>query len=548
MSLRSSIGRAMRGLFRGPSETDVASAPAARSLGVPAARGQSRIKVRSDFFKGSESSRLTADWEPLGWTFDEALRWGLRRLRNRARDLARNEPYTCHYLNLLRNNVIGPNGIKLQALVRNNDGKLATAINDRIEAAFADWSRRASLDGRSSLTALYWCGIESLATDGEVLIRRWVRRDLNRYALALELIDPSLLDETLNREAREGSNEIRLGIEVDALGRRVAYHLLKRPTQGFSTPLGPHERVPASDIIHVFAQRTPNQTRGVTWLRSVMYTLRQIDAFADAAVIGARLGASKMGVLTPKGEDGPADPIGDEANPNAAPELDAEPGAIPVLPAGYELDTFDPGYPNTAYGEFVKAQLQRMSAGVSISYPSLGQNLEGVSYSSIRAGVLAERDVYRGTQRLWVEQVCEQVLDWFLDSAYLAGALTLDARPVDRFRASRWIGRGWEWVDPLKDVQASNLEVANGFNSRTRILAERGDDFDEILQELADEREAAAAKGIELSGDAKPVKDGKTGFGDDEPADKGTGRDVVIDAIRTRDVERAFMNGRGSHA
>jgi len=47
----------------------------------------------------------------------------------------------------------------------------------------------------------------------------------------------------------------------------------------------------------------------------------------------------------------------------------------------------DSDYPHQMYSAFVKAHLQGIASGLGISYHALANDLEGVNYSSIRAGV-----------------------------------------------------------------------------------------------------------------------------------------------------------------
>ena len=52
----------------------------------------------------------------------------------------------------------------------------------------------------------------------------------------------------------------------------------------------------------------------------------------------------------------------------------------------------------------------------------------------------------------------------------------------------RWQTPGWEWVDPLKDSRAAELELKLGIISRRDLAWQRGRDLDQILTQLADEK------------------------------------------------------------
>ena len=153
---------------------------------------------------------------------------------------------------------------------------------------------------------------------------------------------------------------------------------------------------------------------------------------------------------------------------------------------------------NTAFDSFVKAILRKISAGLDVSYASLTGDLTQVNYSSIRAGLLAERDVWRTLQGWMIDHFLRRVYRSWLRWALTSGALVLPSRNVSRWTEHRWQPRGWQWVDPLKDIQAALAAVQGGLDSRTRIAAEQGRDFEEILQDLAREKQLTEEYGIAL--------------------------------------------------
>jgi capsid protein len=101
-------------------------------------------KRNNSVFSGAQTTRLTLDWVATILSANQELRGNLRLLRSRGRELSRNNPVAKNYLNLLAANVIGPKGIGYQPQVRNNDGKLSTQINEKIEEAWIDWGKRGS--------------------------------------------------------------------------------------------------------------------------------------------------------------------------------------------------------------------------------------------------------------------------------------------------------------------------------------------------------------------------------------------------------------------
>jgi len=83
------------------------------------------------------------------------------------------------------------------------------------------------------------------------------------------------------------------------------------------------------------------------------------------------------------------------------------------------------------------------------------------------------------------------------DITFELSGKALPAEKLSKFAAaSRFRGRRWNWVDPQKDMEANRAGVELGITSRTRIAAERGDDLEDIIDELAQERDMLDEAGL----------------------------------------------------
>ena len=124
-------------------------------------------------YAGINTSRLFADFNTMTRSSDSELKPALRVLRNRCRELARNDEYVRRYLGLLKTNVVGPYGVNVQAKARNADGSLDGPGNKIVENAWKAWGQRGNctVDGRLSWVDAQRLFIETLARDGEVIVR-----------------------------------------------------------------------------------------------------------------------------------------------------------------------------------------------------------------------------------------------------------------------------------------------------------------------------------------------------------------------------------------
>lgn len=461
-------------------------------------------------YKGAQTNRLLSDWVVSLLHADDEIRGSARLLRLRARDLARNNAYVKQFLTALAVNVIGPCGAKHQAQVRNNNGRLNKAFNDQIEAAWTEWSMSPCRDGRLTLARFQHQLIKAVARDGEVFVRKHRAFARNRFAFAIEAIEADMIDLTYNVAAGEGQPEVRLGVEVDSDGRPAAYYMWDRGERQVGSGGRKRIRVPAEEIVHLYDPDRCNQTRGVTWMTSIMFPIRMLAGYSEAELVAARIGAAKMGFFKRKDGEGTALPEdGQDGLASGAMAMEANPGTFEILPDGYELDSWSPDHPNSGFGAFVKAGLREVATGLSMSYNALANDLEGVNYSSMRSGLMIERDVWRSLQEWWTGAFLLPIYTDWLNSALLAGAIRLDSRDWRKFQAVKFTPRGWPWVDPLKDAQAGILAVQSGFASRSMVLAEQGIDFEEVLEELAEEQKMAAEAGISISGPAAAPSGGE---------------------------------------
>src|SRR4051812_40441883 len=71
-------------------------------------------------YEASVTNRLTSDWVAPVTSANAELRQGLRTMRSRSRELAHNDGYMKKFLSMVRSNIIGPRGIRLQVRAKTN--------------------------------------------------------------------------------------------------------------------------------------------------------------------------------------------------------------------------------------------------------------------------------------------------------------------------------------------------------------------------------------------------------------------------------------------
>ncbi len=456
-------------------------------------------------YRAASVNRFTTGWAASQTTWLAETYRSLRNLRARSRDMERNNPYMKRFLEMMRQNIVGPSGIRLQVRAKKSSDELDEVRNKIVETAFAEWSlpENCSASGKYSWVDAQGYVVETLARDGEVLCRL-IEAD-NPFGFALAFYDVGHLDETFNEKLKSG-NRVLMSVEVNAYNRPVAYYLTT--PQDFSLSVGEQRlervRVPASEIIHLYLPfKDEAVTRGVPWAHAAMYHLHILGQYEEAELINSRLAACKMGfVIPPKNNENAGitdvDESGNVITPPGAGITDtSEPGVWQELPPGYDVKTFDPEHPSNNFDPFTSAVLRGAASGLGVSYFALANDLTAVNYSSARVGLLEDRDRYRSLQDFIINHLCRRVYREWLKRAILTNALEgVLPSDFDRLKSPDFQPRGWAWVDPLKDIAARIMAIKFGLGTRSATLAEGGEDFEDVVKRLAEEEAYIKKHGV----------------------------------------------------
>lgn len=478
-------------------------------------------------YAGARYDRLTEDFLSPLTTGDAEMKTRIRTLRGRARELERNEPYTGRFLTRLVDNVYDHHGMTFTSLAgewRNDKKKGLTYYLDKndakvIELAYTEWRKNASVTGNMTLNELGRTALRSTARDGDMIAKKIIGGNHNKFGFAIQAMEADMVDDYRNdvpkdQGAPENRRQTRMGVEVNGYMMPVAYWILEEhpgdmqwwQAQGYWS-----KSHPARDFIHPFHRTRFTQVRDVTWLCSVMRDLKMLDGYDEAAIVAARTGAAKMGFIT-RGYNEPGDAYAGEQGFDPAmggdKAMDAEPGLIEDLSQqpGLKFEKWDPAYPHEQYADFIRTRVRRIGAGLDTSYYALANDLTDVNFSSIRAGLLEDREHYKALQTWWIDHFESQVFMAWLETALMTGTIrnpvsgfALPMSKITKFEQHRFRPRRWPWVDPEKDATANKIAVDNRFKSRSEVIEETSQNtFDDVITEQAMEQEKAEEMGVEL--------------------------------------------------
>lgn len=540
--LTSRIGSSFTGLF-GQRETAADRATWLDQTLRQAAAGiqhshlhQGRSGSRS--FETAETPAYTSSWATTAGELNEDLARQLPTMRGRSRSIARNNEWAGSYLLQLHDNVLGHQGIRLQMRVKLPNGKPDRETNTLIEAWFAKWCKRGNCEVSRSMSwqELEGAALSSLPRDGELVWRP--RPGVGPMGWQLQLMPATVIDVAVNRTW--GGNRVRMGIEFDADGQRIAYWLKatkagEGTTDGI-TSVGRHVRVDAALLHHHYVTEEIDQLRGIPWLSVGARRLWLLHDFEDAAAVASSNAAKRQGFFT--SADGSAPPgfsdnivssvleaakaAGKVLTPDEIKAITAAadkytsvvPGQFDTLPQGYSFEKFESAWPNINADTYVKQQIRGWTAARGASYNSVGNDLESVNYSSAQVGIVQEREHFKTTQDRLVSWLHQPTIEALLPYIVLSEPRLRMSRLAAYIEGVTWQPRRWLPIDPVKDATAKQIRLSLKLASRRRLIAEGGDDPDEVLAE-AEEEEALYGPVVPRAGTPSQDGEGKAKAQDD---------------------------------
>jgi lambda family phage portal protein len=429
------------------------------------------IPTRTRRFDASAGGRRWEGSQSFGWINSE-IAAAAGRVRLRASYAARNNPWASNAVGAIVANAIGAGIVPRSA-------HPDPAVRAEIGRRWSTWTDRSDADDTGNFYAQQALAVRAMVESGECFAMLIVTEG----GLKVRLLDADMVAADLSRELSDGARIVQ-GIELDAAGKRVAYHVRReRPdVPTFSTDL---VRVPADAMAHLFQPLAPGQIRGLSWLAPVLLRLHELDLYEDAQLVRQKVSALFAGfILDPSGAA-----AGFEGTTvDGVMTTGLEPGTLKVLPPGYDVKFSDPAEIGDGVA-FVKLQLRSIAAGLGVPDYLLTGDLSEANYSSLRGALVEFRTRLEQLQYgTIVHQLCRPIWHAWLLNEVLAGRLAGD---LEALAAVEWIAPAQAWVDPQKDADAAATLLAQGLTSRRKVVASMGWDVEELDAEISADRDRA---------------------------------------------------------
>src|SRR5271165_174667 len=448
-------------------------------------------------------------------------------LQARNRDAVRNSAWAAGAVDSYVANAIG-RGIRL--IPQHPD----EAVRELIRQKWARWIRECDVEydprnpasGQTDFYGQQMVIAREVMEAGECFVRFRPRSPKEGLAVPpqLQLIEAEQSPLWRNQPAPEvpDANRVRCGVEFRPDGRRAAYHFWKaHPGETMFYPLEALqvERVQAADVLHVYKPIRAGQFRGQPWLTTVLAKLYELEQYTDAEIVRKKISAMITGFITQVSPDNPVMTPDQQLNGQGQTDPGTqisklEPGTFPVLGFGEEVQ-FAEAKDSGDYKAFVRSCLQAFASGAGLAEYQISGDLSGINYSSIRAGLLEFRRKCEQYQHsVFIFQVCHPVYKRWLREAMLALVLVIDllnaySKDPEPFEEVQWVTPGWPWVDPEKDIKASNDAIRSGLSTRSAEVAAQGRDAGAVDAEQTADNKRADKLGLSYDSDGRKVLTGR---------------------------------------
>ncbi len=487
------------------------------ALSREVARQRLSIIKNSGYDEGGASKRKNS---MKGWTANSKspqkdIDLNLHLLRQRSRSLFMTAPIATSAIKTNRTNVIG-SGLILKSRI---DFELlgithedADNLEKKIEKEWALWSESKFCDNnlQHNFYELQQIAMISWLMNGDcfALPKYKAETEYMPYQLRIKLIEgdkisnPNSYGDNIDLSLKnKKGNRIFNGIEIDADGAVVAYHVCNNYTDDFDsgkewTRIEAYgKRTGNPNVLHIFEAERCEQYRGVPYLAPVIETLKQLTRYTEAEIMAAVInGMFTVFIKTDDGNDemdfGGVEQEEDSVSDSDTSSYELGNGLINYMKQGESVEIADPKRPNINFDGFVSAMTKYCGAALEIPVELLTKNFTA-SYSASRAALLEAWKAFKMRRTWFANDFCQPVYELWLAEAVSKGRITAPGFFTDpsikkAYSKAEWNGPAQGQLNPVVEVQAAQLKVQNGFSTREKETIEmNGGNFDSNIEQLA---------------------------------------------------------------
>jgi len=433
------------------------------------------------FYEGGKKTDANRDFWNANSSFEQTATVDRDTLRARARWLFANNPIMANIDGAIVDNVIGQ-GITLQSRI----GK--KKLDDDIERRWKIWSEDKLLCdsmGKMNFADIQRVLLGTRMVDGEV----YIYKRFTKEGLQLQVIEADALD---------GGEDN--GVEKTPDGKIKAYRFKVADENGNYT--SQTMSIPAEYIINYYKTERFSQDRGVSEYKQSIIDIKNFSGFQSATIMGARARASIA--YTVKAD---LDPSSTGVTKEDLKLQEINGLMVYYLQKGESIDKQAPQGASDDYKAFTETTIRLIATARRVSYELAFKDYSKVNFASSRASLIQDNYRFDAEQKHFISYVLNDIYSTWLEVEILRGMIKIPAvkfmTDKTEFLKQKWIKPKRSWVDPLKDLLATEKEIAMNLTTQTDEAMAQGKDFEEILLQKKHEMELLKEHGLWVEPETK---------------------------------------------
>lgn len=478
-------------------------------------------------YAAAKTTRMTGDWSPVGQNVNDILAQSIVPVRNRVRQLMRDFPY----FRRARNNIVVftvGSGIVPQCRIKTADlSKYDKRKIRLVEDEFKFWADEADIAGKLHYYEMMELAKQQDVEAGEfLLVKKYVKEKGRRVPFALQIYETDWLTD-LHATPASKDYEVKMGIEYHKLTGRVnAYHFTDPDRWGKTI------RIPADLVIHDFKTERPGQLRGISPFVTAVLIANDLASFMDSEMDCAKLASKYLALVeTPDISGYQGGRL--STDPKTQQKIETlENAIIEYLRPGEKITFAQHNRPGESFTPFVNFVLHMMAIAGDQPYELLSGNYDGISYSNLKGIRNDFAQHLRPITARHVRNFGFKTYRPWMESAVLAGRLPFSdffQYPYFYLEAA-WQLPGMESIDPLRETKAYADQIKMLLRSPQEIVAARGRDLEDVLDEIEEAKKMAEERGLSFEeiSTALANNPAKLGANEDETQTGKKGRVLAL--------------------
>ncbi|RLA75608.1 MAG: phage portal protein [Epsilonproteobacteria bacterium] len=449
------------------------------------------ITNQRGFYEGGKYTEANKNFWNANSEFEETASLDRNVMRARARHLAANNAIMNNIDGAILDNVVGT-GIRLQS--RTNIKNL----DDEIESRFEIWATSPALcdsTGRLNFYDMQRVILQTRMVDGEIYIYKRITKE----GLKLQLIEADALDD----------GGIDQGIEINPDGSVKGYRFKVKDKNGYYS--SKTITIASRHIINYHSTTRATQYRGVSEYAQAIVDIKNFSAFQTATVQSALAKANIA--YTVEGDMS----INNNGLDKTSRIKEVNGIAVHYLKIGEKINKLAGDSATADYKDFSESTIRLIATARRISFELAFRDYSRVNFASSRASLAQDNKRFDVDQKSLVNYILNDIYYTWMLTEIMRGTIKI---PIAKFLSDhipytrkRWVFPPKTFVDPLKEVNAIEKEIALNMTTETDVCAMRGNDFRDVIARKVEEQEIKDELGyeeemvVEDKGDVKEVRE-----------------------------------------